>query len=547
VKTTFHRVSTFIDRHGLIKGARGVLVAVSGGPDSVALLDMLFRLTAGTRETDQRNEASNTLDETFNRLEPSIAGPPLYIAHLDHMLRGEESTQDATFVRVLAEGLGLAATVTSIEVREIASSKGQGIEETAREVRYDFLLRTALETGCDRIAVGHTMNDQAETFLMRLIRGTGLRGLSAMRPVSPVPGIERPTRRQSQGEVPPQDPQLSSMNASHENSVPLLIRPLLCISRDEVLEYCRQRDLEYRTDATNSSSDYTRTQIRNQILPALAEINPQIVESIFRATENIAGDEALLNGMAASILARARLPEPNSLGEPGLGSYSVAAILEHPAGMQRRIISEAILLARLNAINVSGVHAEITAAHIAAVESLLNPGTSGKRVILPGALEVWREYNTLVLRRVSPELERPYEVELSVGHPRAEAGGFALNLQRGLSVTALDSIIETNRQEKDRGSLDWMSVALDDQRLPERLKIRTRLRGERTRVIGCRRTIKLKNLMIDHRIPSSRRATWPIVTTPDGSYIWSPGLPPSLEFAARAESQGLAILRASAI
>ena len=528
----------------MIKGARGVLVAVSGGPDSVVLLDMLFRLATGIR--DNRNEASKKQGEGSVKQESATEGPTLHVAHLNHMLRGQESTEDAVFVKAFAEALGLGATVNSIDVRKIASNKRQGIEETARDVRYEFLLRTALEAGCDRIAVGHTMNDQAETFLMRLIRGAGLRGLSAMRPVGLVPGIEAQKERHSHGEVPPRQPR-SLLTDSQKDHFPLLIRPLLCISRDEVLEYCRQRDLEYRTDATNSSSDYTRTQVRNRILPTLTEINPQIVESIFRATQNIAGDEDLLNSLAESALARARLPVSNSIGEPGLGSYSVAAILDQPAGMRRRIVAEAIRLVRRGPGSVSGVHAQITAAHLAAVERLLNPGSSGKRVILPGALEVWREYDALVLRRSHSVFDGGYELELSAGHPVAEACGFALNLQRGLSVTVLDSIIAKNRPGKHHGGLDWMNVALDDEKLPERLHIRTRVRGERACVIGQHRTIKLKNLMIDHRIPSSRRATWPIVLTPDGRYIWSPGLPPSLEFAARADSQGLAILRASAI
>ena len=526
----------------MIKGARGVLVAVSGGPDSVVLLDMLLRLATRSHDTDRR-EASKKRREDTVEPEYAVAGPALHVAHLNHMLRGEESTGDAAFVEGLAERLGLAATIASIDVREIASSKRRGIEETAREVRYEFLLRTALEAGCDRIAVGHTMNDQAETFLMRLIRGTGLRGLSAMRPVSSVPGIEALTKRQGQREVAPNYP----LTASQENSVPMLIRPLLCISRDEVLEYCRQRSLEYRTDYTNSSSDYTRTQVRNRILPALTDINPQAVESIFRATENIAGDEGLLNRLAASILAQARLTEASSIGQTELGSYSVGSILEQPAGIRRRIIAEAIRLARIDSDSVSGVHAEITAVHIAAVETLLKAGCSGKRVILPGSLEVWREYDFLVLRRLHAEFDRPYELEISSSQPTAEAGDFALNLQRGLPLTALASLIETNRREKNQGGLDWMNVALDDQKLPEQLHIRPRLRGDRACVIGQHRTIKLKKLMIDHRIPSSRRATWPIVLTTDGRYIWSPGLPPSLEFAARADSQGLAILRASAI
>jgi tRNA(Ile)-lysidine synthase len=532
----------------MIKGARGVLVAVSGGPDSVALLDMLFRLATGSPHTAKVKNLSETSTAASGPAEFDILVPPLYVAHLDHLLRGQESKEDAAFVKSLAERLGLEVTINSIDVLEAASNKRLGIEEAAREVRYEFLQRVALEAGCDRIAVGHTMNDQAETFLMRLIRGTGLRGLTAMRPIGPVPSNELLPHPKEQTQSEPSSAEAGeSWVATQESPVPRLIRPLLCIKREEVLEYCRKRGLEYRTDPTNSSSDYTRTVVRQKILPALTDINPQIVESIFRATENIAGDEDVLNGLAASVLASARATDTNSTAVQGNSSYSAAVILEQPTGMRRRIIAEAIRTMRLNRGNVSPVEGEITSAHIIAVERLLNQGSSGKRVILPGGLEVWRDYDFLVFQRRDPRVEIPFELELSSNHSTTEAGGFALDLQRGLSITAIDSIIAMNRRDKQRGDPDWMNAALDDQKLPEKLLIRPRLRGERARVIGRRRTIKLKNLMIDHRIPSSRRATWPIVTTPDGRYIWSPGLPPSLEFAARAESQGLAILRASAI
>jgi tRNA(Ile)-lysidine synthase len=533
----------------MLDGSRGVLVAVSGGPDSVALLDMLFRLTTGNHDTDDNSDSSKAAASNSIQPNPS-ASPSLYVAHLDHMLRGQESTADAEFVRVLAERLGLAAVVHAIDVREVASNKRRGIEETARDLRYDFLRKVASDAGCDRIAVGHTMNDQAETFLMRLIRGTGLRGLSAMRPVSPVPRnvtLKDPDG-QDQRDGSKQDRHPSTPAPSQEDAIPRLIRPLLCVTREEVLEYCSQRGLSYRTDSTNSSLDFTRTQVRHQILPALTKINPRIVESISRATENIAGDEGLLHGLALSELARASLDERNQVGDRKGFSYSVAAILAQPLGMRLRIIAEAIRLARFSDIDdVSIDSTELTSVHITAVESLLNPSSSGKRVVLPGALEVWREFDALVLRRLEPGSEMPYGVEISSICPTAEAGGFVLNLQRGVSVTALESIIAANRRAQQRGDLDWMNVALDDKKLPERLVVRPRLRGERAQVIGRRQTIKLKNLMIDHRIPSSRRATWPIVLTPDGSYIWSPGLPPSLEFAVRVESQGLAILRASAI
>jgi tRNA(Ile)-lysidine synthase len=478
------------------------------------------------------------------------------------MLRGRESAEDAEFVRALAGGLGLRITISSVDVRAAAEASGRGIEEIAREIRYDFLLAAANEAGCDRIAVGHTMTDQAETFLMRLIRGAGLRGLAAMRPVVPAhifsnDGAEgqRGGGADGKGSTSAPPPLCPSAPLLLCSPSPLLIRPLLCITREEVDAYCRQRGLEFRTDATNLSLHYTRNRIRNDILPALRAINPRVAASISRAAENIAGDQDALDGLASSLLRKARFVSDawRRSVDGGTAAYSVTALLEQPAGMRRRMIIEAIRLTRAGAIRKKRDDAgEVTSAHVAAVEGLLAANASGKHIALPCSLEVWREFDALVIKPVARALKKaPYQSAISSASPDAEAGGFAFTLQRGLPIEMLNPVIEETRRAKQLAGRDWMTVALDDRALPEQLVIRPRLRGERAHVIGQRRTIKLKNLMIDHRIPSSRRATWPLVTTPDGVYIWSPGLPPALEFAAHDEAQGLAqslaILRASAI
>jgi len=466
------------------------------------------------------------------------------------MLRGGESAADAEFVRALAARLGIQITISAVDVRGAAKASGRGIEEIAREIRYDFLLAVANEAGCDRIAVGHTMTDQAETFLMRLTRGAGLRGLAAMRPVSEVPVFRQEKaegRRQKadNGSLPSALRLLPSV---------LLIRPLLCITREEVDAYCRQRGLEFRTDATNLSLHYTRNRIRNDVLPALRAINPRVAESISRAAENIAGDQDALDGLASSLLRKARFLSDAWRGiDRGTDAYSVAALLEQPAGMRRRMIIEAIRVMRAGAIREKRYGAgEVTFAHVAAVEGLLAANASGKHIALPCSLEVWREFDALVFKPVARALkEAPYQSPISSACPDAQAGGFAFTLQRNLPNEMLNSVIKETRRARQLAGRDWMSVALDDRALPEELVIRPRLRGQRAHVLGQRKTIKLKNLMIDHRIPCSRRATWPLVTTPDGVYIWSPGLPPALEFAAHAETrdvaQRLAILRALAI
>ena len=207
VKSPFEKVTRFLKRHSMLEGSAGIVVAVSGGPDSVAMLDMLRKgaggwgLGAGDEPNMSPPLANPQLPTPNPRLtNPQPLTPHLHIAHLDHMLRDRESAEDSEFVWALADRLGIPATISSIDVRAIAESAKRGIEEVARELRYEFLVNVARESGCDRIAVGHTMSDQAETVLMRLIRGTGLRGLAAMRPVGAVPPDQFHEQRRGHGD-----------------------------------------------------------------------------------------------------------------------------------------------------------------------------------------------------------------------------------------------------------------------------------------------------------------------------------------------------------
>ena len=511
-----------------------MLVAVSGGPDSIALLDMLVRLSIGSGKLG-RGFGADRESATAPSIRQPVQTPSsqpifrVHVAHLNHMLRGNESAEDAEFVRRLAERLGLAITTRSVDVAGEAARSGLGIEEMAREIRYDFLVAAALETGCERIAVGHTMNDQAETFLMRLVRGAGQRGLAGMRPVTSAHDFS--LSRCSYAPAP-----LSSTR-------PSLIRPLLCITREEVEAYCGDRGLEFRTDSTNLTLGCTRNRIRSDVLPVLKGINPRIVQSLSRATENIAGDEDVLDDLAQSLLGSARLFSKTSRNDEFAAIYSVSALLAQPIGMRRRMIVESLRLATPTR-EQEGATGEISSVHVNAIEKLLTPKASGKRLDLP-LLEVWREFDTLVIKASGGK--EAYQSMISRACPRVEAGGLEIELQRGLPAEMRAEIIEGALSEKRRNGADWMTVALDDQALPEELVLRPRRRGERAHVVGQRKTIKLKNLMIDHRIPSSRRATWPVVTTPDGKYVWSPGLPPSIEFTAHSKTLRLATMRAAAI
>jgi len=235
------RVLPFIRQHNLVIGKVPLVVAVSGGADSVCLLHVLLGLKAEL-------------------------GAELHVAHLDHQLRGADSRADARYVADLARRLGVPATIERRDVQGHHSRRGASLEETAREVRYAFLAEVAKTIGADRVVTGHTLDDHAETVLMHLIRGTGTGGLRGLQPVN------------------------SWQTAA---GILTIVRPLLEVTRQETSEYCRRRRLRPRFDVSNLSLSPLRNRIRHQLLPLLTDYNPRIVDALVR-TARIAGDDLRL-------------------------------------------------------------------------------------------------------------------------------------------------------------------------------------------------------------------------------------------------------------
>src|SRR5262245_11821346 len=230
-----------------------IVAAVSGGADSVALLDALARF--------QRS-----------------AGQPgsIIVAHLNHQLRGEESDEDEAFVRDLADRLRLPVFTERIAVAERAKEEKENLEAVARRLRYEFLLRVAEARGAKIVFTAHTLDDQAETILMRLIRGSGAEGLRGVHQVVVL------------------------------NETVKLVRPMLQITRAEVIEHCDHYNLAYRSDSSNFSRDFTRNRIRLELLPVMETFNPRVKQSLARASESGARDEDYLRAVAVEILARSR-------------------------------------------------------------------------------------------------------------------------------------------------------------------------------------------------------------------------------------------------
>lgn len=232
--TTLRKVKQFIDEHYMLLTGDRVLVAVSGGADSTAMLHILCALRRKY-------------------------GIELHVAHLNHNLRGDESAADAVFVEQEAKRIGIPVTVHTLAEGEL-KKKGRAKQDLAREVRYDFLRRAAKEAGCSRIATGHTADDVAENVLMALIRGGGTKSLGGIPPV-------------------------------REN----IIRPLLGLERGEVLEFLEASGSSFREDSSNLRADYLRNRVRLELLPFLKErFNPSIIATMGRTAEVVRDDAALL-------------------------------------------------------------------------------------------------------------------------------------------------------------------------------------------------------------------------------------------------------------
>jgi tRNA(Ile)-lysidine synthase len=225
------------------------VVAVSGGADSVALLMSLDELIKSGR-----------LDLK------------LHIAHLNHRLRGQASDADARWVAVLAKRLGHTVANGSVDVQRRAARTGDNLEQAARRVRYKFLEKTARSLGAKLILTAHTMDDQAETVLLNLLRGSGGAGLGGVEPVRPIAA----------------------------GSEVLLARPLLSWSlRQDTENYCRQRAIEFRTDEMNLNEKFVRVRVRRQLLPLMQTFNPKLVAGLTRTAELLREDSSALNRGAA--------------------------------------------------------------------------------------------------------------------------------------------------------------------------------------------------------------------------------------------------------
>ena len=440
------RVVGFIQERGLVVKGQTLLVAVSGGQDSVCLLHVLHQLQ-------------------------SELGIKLHVAHLDHQLRGKESTGDARYVAGLAKRLGIPATIEKRDVSSYQKEHGLSLEEAAREVRYNFLAEVAGAIGADRVAVGHTLDDHVETILLHLIRGTGTRGLRGLQPVTRWRAAEKEL---------------------------IVVRPLLEVRRDETAGYCAGHHLRPCQDVTNLSLTPLRNRVRLELLPLLKSYNPQVIEALQR-TAHIAGDDIdYLEKEAMRLWPGVTNKQGNTV------VLDKKALLRLPASMRRYLL-------RLAIENVAGNLKDVEARHIEELMQVLDK-SAGKQISLPYALFFTIDYDRYLLGK-EPSGMSPFPV--FEGEHLIKTPG--TTVIPGWTIKA--SIIQPDALTKG----DNKFIAhFDYEKIGDTLTVRSRQRGDRFQPLGMQATKKIGQFMIDARIPHDWRDRIPIVISGDG-VLWVVG------------------------
>jgi tRNA(Ile)-lysidine synthase len=460
------QVHDTIETHNLLASGDGVVVGVSGGPDSVCLLHILLGLC----------------DRYHLRL---------HVAHLHHGVRGKEADADAEYVASLANEWGLPTTIDRQDIPALAREHKLAFEEAARRVRYAFLARVASETAASKIAVGHNADDQAETVLMHFLRGTGPAGLRGMLPLTPLHTYHL------NGFL---DPTVSKTVS--------LIRPLLEVPRSDIEHYCAINNITPRLDRSNLDTTYFRNRLRHELLPTLRTYNPNIGTQLCRTARVVSADYELV----------ARLRE-DAWTDVLLAAQETFIIFDKakwqalPTALQRATLRHAAYQLRRTLRDVGFVHVEN--ARMAALG-----GETGSQATLPMGLALTVGYDTLTLGNIDDAAPALPDDPLlwSTGRTAVTVPGTTPLPGREWILEA--KVLEEWDVEKIAASQDVWTAYFDLEKLVEPLTLRPRRPGDRFRPQGMQgHSCKLGAFMINAKIPQPWRAHVPLLEA-DGEIVW---------------------------
>lgn len=437
-----NKVRDFIIAHQLIQSGEHVLAACSGGPDSLALVDIL------------------------RKIRPEF-GFQLAVAHVDHMFRGKASAADAQFVRDYCLRHGLTCFSTAINVPQYLLEQGGSSQNTSRKLRYEYLREVAQTWGNAKIATGHHRDDQAETILLHLFRGSGGAGLSGM-------------------------------HAQADR----IIRPLLSLTRQEIEEYCQQHALEPRQDLSNLSPNYLRNKIRLHIIPQLeVAVGSSVREPLCRVGQILADEQDFLNESVQAIW-------------PNLTRETPDATCVYTEPLSKLHIALKRLIFRLLIEKKQGNLTGITFQHVEKLIEMADSWPVGSKFDLPGGWRAEREYDAIQVRR-----RAACSVWQGIAPP-----GVQLLIPGETVVRELGIRVRTTVQSCLPQHDDSATAVFDLAALQQPLFVRSRQPGDRFSPCGMQGEKKLKDYFIDKKVPRGLRDQVPVFSDSSGIIFWLGGL-----------------------
>jgi tRNA(Ile)-lysidine synthase len=451
------RVKQSIERHQLLAPGETIVVGVSGGADSLCLLHALRALS-------------------------THLACSLHAAHLHHGIRGQEADEDARFVAGICQEWGLACTIERADVPQLAREHKLSLEEAARQARYAFLARVARSIGASAVAVAHNADDQVETVLMHLIRGSGLAGLRGMQPLSWLDELR-----------------LCDEGAPAPQGRIRLLRPLLEVTRATILEYCHTHGLEPRFDRSNLDQTLFRNRLRHELLPLLETYNPNIRQVLLRTAAVVAGDYALLCAQREQAWRQTVCDE--SAQAVVFDRLALSAL---PVALQRSLLREGIHRLRRSLRNIDWVHVEDAV-------TLLQSGNTGNIATLPEGLALFIDYTTITLadavyitpRRDVPRLEPGYDLIVAAPGLTPFAQGRWRVRCEVVPRAALPPDWRRNR--------DPFLAFIDAQRIEHPLRLRARREGDWFVPFGFGHRKRLGDWMTNAKIPRRERDQIPLL------------------------------------
>lgn len=446
-KCIIDKVVNFVEKYQLFQPYDKLVIACSGGPDSMALIDILQKIS----------------EKYQYHLE-------LIVAHAEHGIRGQNSLNDAIYVKEYCQQNNLDFIIEHLEVLAKHHEKKLSIETLARNLRYQFLRKVARQKKSTKIVVAHHLNDQAETVLQHLLRGAGTVGLSGM--------------KAKNGDI---------------------IRPFLCLYRREIEEYCLENNLKPCIDETNSSLDYERNRIRLELIPQMQQYNPQVVTAICQSSQIIAEEHAFLTSYVNNLVENKLKEDIKSNKQISLHKKDI--ISEHLAvrkALYRYIIKR-----------IQGDLENINFTHIDKIDKFLYNGHTGAVLQLPRNLCLKIDYDKLIFMKAGKQqVKTEYNITVDLNDNFNSYQEIILPYGQSLIIQQVDNMTKLSGREH---------CYIDKDKLKGNLIIRNRKAGDRLVPKGMSGSKKVKDILIDRKISVDERNKIPLICDEQG-ILWIAGV-----------------------